>query len=83
MTIAKELLEILCCPKSKVKLRPLTKEEMEAVNVSIAAGKCKYADGRDVDKQLEDGLITLDGKTVYRVENDIPVMLVENAIYIR
>ena len=83
MTITKELLEILCCPKSKVKLRLLTKEEMEAVNVSIEARKCKYADGRDVDKQLEDGLITLDEKTVYRVENDIPVMLVENAIYVR
>jgi uncharacterized protein YbaR (Trm112 family) len=36
--------------------------------------------GDSIDKPLREGLITTDGKLVYRIEDDIPVMLVEEAI---
>jgi uncharacterized protein YbaR (Trm112 family) len=33
-----------------------------------------------VDKPLEEGLITEDGATVYRIDENIPVMLIEMGI---
>ncbi len=80
MAIDKELLDILCCPESKAELKILEKERIEAINNQIAAGKVKYKDGKEVDKPLQEALITVDEKTIYRVDDEIPIMLVEMAI---
>jgi len=50
------------------------------LNSLVAAGKVKYADGNAVDKPLSEGLITTDGQTIYRIDDDIPVMLIDQAI---
>ena len=40
----------------------------------------KYYDGSDVDKPLQEGLVTEDGAVIYRIDDSIPVMLVEQGI---
>ncbi len=55
MTISKELLDILACPKCK---------------------------GDIYLNETEDGLICDNCKLMYRIENDIPVMLIDEAIKI-
>ena len=40
----------------------------------------KYHDGSDVDKPLDEGLITEDGETTYRIDDSIPVMLIDQGI---
>jgi uncharacterized protein YbaR (Trm112 family) len=76
----KRLLDILCCPVSKVPVRPLSKRELESLNEAIAAGKVESVAGSTIGDQLGEGLITTDGKVIYRVEDGIPVMLPEEGI---
>ncbi len=78
--IDRELLEILCCPKTKVPVEMLSEDKLKAVNDRIGRGKVKTADGSKVDKPLDAGLITEDGKTIYRIDDDIPIMLIDEGI---
>lgn len=80
MPIDKKLLDILCCPKTKVDVIELAKADIEALNEKINAGLLEYADGKLVKETLQEGLITVDKKTVYRIDDDIPVMLIEMGI---
>ena len=76
----KRLLDILCCPATKVSVRPLARNELDAVNKAIAAGGVQTTAAADVSSALQAGLITTDGKLIYRIDDDIPVMLVDEAI---
>lgn len=76
----KRLLDILCCPATKVPVRPLAKSELEALNRSIAGGGVQTVEHTPVATALAAGLITTDGKLIYRIEDDIPVMLANEAI---
>lgn len=76
----KRLLDILCCPVSKVPVRPLSKRELESLNEAIATGKVDSVAGAPVRDRLAEGLITTDAKVIYRVEDGIPVMLPEEGI---
>ena len=78
--IDRELLEILCCPKTKVPVEMLSEDKLKAVNDRIGRGEVKTVDGSKVDKPLDAGLITEDGKTVYRIDDDIPIMLIDEGI---
>ena len=78
--IDRELLEILCCPKTKVPVEMLSEDKLKAVNDRIGRGNVKTVDGSKVDKPLDAGLITEDGKTIYRIDDDIPIMLIDEGI---
>ena len=80
MPIDKELLDILCCPKTKVDVRLLTKQELDSLNSKILQRNVKYVDGTTVDETLIEGLITIDKKTVYEIKENIPVMLIDKGI---
>jgi uncharacterized protein YbaR (Trm112 family) len=76
----KRLLDILCCPVSKTPVRPLNGSELGAVNKAIEAGQVLSVAGTAVQERLDEGLITVDRKVIYRVEDGIPVMLPEEGI---
>jgi uncharacterized protein len=76
----KHLLDILCCPVSKTPVRPLQKGELEHLNQAIARGEIDTVEGTRVERPLEAGLITTDKRVIYRIEDDIPVMLAEEGI---
>ena len=78
--IDRELLEILCCPKTKVPVEMLSEDKLKVVNDRIGRGDVKTVDGSKVDKPLDAGLITEDGKTIYRIDDDIPIMLIDEGI---
>lgn len=75
-----ELINILCCPQSKVPVELLSSEDLARLNRAIAAGKVKQVDGAVVKKPISEALITRDRKTIYRVDDGIPVMLIEQGI---
>lgn len=83
MPINADLLEILCCPETKVPVEVLPEDKLAKLNERISAGEVVYKDGSKVDKPLQEGLITEDNQTVYRVDDDIPVMLVDQGIATR
>jgi len=80
MPIDKKLLDILCCPKTKVDVEMLNLSDLKNLNAGIKAKKVKYASGEIVDKILEEGLVTVDKKSIYRIDDGIPVMLIDQAI---
>jgi uncharacterized protein len=80
MPIDKRLLDILCCPTTRQPVQPLNAQQLAAFNAAQAAGGLGPADGSAVAVPLKEGLITRDGKTVYRIEDGIPVMLAEQAV---
>ena len=76
----KRLLDILCDPVSKTPLRMLGTNELAALNRAVEAGTLDTVAGEKVKAPLQAGLITVDGKVVYRIEDDIPVMLPDEGI---
>ncbi len=76
----KRLLDILCCPVSKTPLRLLGRQELDALNAAIARGEVLTVAGSRVENALAEGLITVDGKVIYRVVDGIPVLLPEEGI---
>lgn len=80
MPIDPKLLEILCCPTTRSALQVIDADRLRAVNESIAQGTLRYADGSIVESAIAEGLITEDGSTLYRIDDDIPIMLPEKAI---
>jgi len=80
MAVDGKLLEILCCPVSKVPLTRLQTSRLEKLNKAIAAGTVQYVHGETVAAQLQEALITADQKVIYPVVDDIPVLLEEKGI---
>lgn len=80
MPIDQKLLDILCCPKTKVDLQVLESDALKKLNNDIASGKVKFVDGKAVKDPLKEGLITVDKKTVYQIDDGIPIMLIDKGI---
>jgi uncharacterized protein YbaR (Trm112 family) len=76
----RRLLDILCCPATKTPVRPLSASELDALNRAIESGAVRNEAGAAVKTPAAAGLVTRDGRTIYRIEDDIPVMLADEAI---
>jgi uncharacterized protein YbaR (Trm112 family) len=76
----RKLLDILCCPATRQSLALLDAQALDALNRAIGAGKVKRADDTVQTEPLREALLTRDRKTVYRVDDGIPVLLAEEAI---
>ena len=80
MTVDSRLIDILVCPATKTPVKPLTKDKLAILNQAIASSEILRQDGTRIEEPLGEALITSDGKTVYPVDDGIPVMLVEYGI---
>ncbi len=80
MPIDKKLLDILCCPETKADVAKIKEEDLKKLNDGIKAGKVLYKNGDPVEEVLSEGLITVDKKRVYRIDDDIPIMLIDKGI---
>lgn len=77
--IAPELLEVLCCPADRAPVRLATAAELETLNARIASGAVNNA-GVPVSDRLAAAIIRVDGTFAYPVREEIPVMLIDEAI---
>lgn len=75
-----ELLEILVCPETKQRLTFAETGVLDRVNQAAGAGGLKNQGGDRVKDRIEEGLVREDGKVLYPVKDDIPVMLLDEAI---
>jgi len=76
----RKLLDLLVCPATRQPLAMLDARGLEALNRQIATGGLQRADGSAQAEPLRAALVTRDRKTVYRIDDGIPVLLVEEAI---
>ncbi|MFN3843396.1 MAG: Trm112 family protein [Rehaibacterium terrae] len=74
------LLDILCCPVTRQPLAPLSARQLEALNRAIGEGRVVRADGSPQSSPLTAALITRDRRTVYRIDDGIPVLLADEGI---
>lgn len=75
-----QLLEILCCPETRQDVALAPAATVESLNRQIEAGTLRNRAGEPVREKLDAGLLRADGKVLYPVREDIPVMLIEEAI---
>jgi uncharacterized protein YbaR (Trm112 family) len=78
--ISPDLLKILCCPETHQEVRVAEPALVEKLNAQIAAGGLKNRGGQPVQAKIDAGLIRADGKVLYPIRRDIPVMLVDEGI---
>lgn len=80
MAISKELLDILVCPETK---QPVTLAEealLDKLNARIQQGTLTNRSGVTVAEPLASALVREDHKYCYPIRDDIPVMLIDEAI---
>lgn len=78
--VDEELLKILVCPEDKTPVRLADGALVERVNAAVAAGTLKNRGGEVVDTAIDGGLLREDGAYLYVIREDIPVMLIDEAI---
>lgn len=80
MALATDLLEILRCPEDRTPLREAQPALIAELNAKVQSGALRNKGGEPVKEPLQGGLIRQDGKVLYPVRDDIPVMLIEEGI---
>ena len=76
----RKLLDLLVCPATRQPLAPLDAQGLDALNRAVAAGMIRRNDDCPQTEALTEALITRDRKTVYRLDDGIPVLLAEEGI---
>ncbi len=75
-----EFVKILVCPDNRTPVRVASEKEICDLNQRIEEGILQNIGGRKVNEKIDGGLIREAGDRLYPVRNNIPVMLVEEAI---
>lgn len=75
-----ELLKIMCCPETHQSIEPAESGLIEKLNQHINAGQLRNRAGQVVKEKIDGGLIRADKKFLYPIRQDIPIMLIDEAI---
>ena len=75
-----EFLNVLRCPKTQLPMELMAAEDLAQLNRAISEGKIKQVDGAVVKKPLAEALITRDRKTAYRIDDGIPILVIEQGL---
>ena len=78
--IDKALLNILVCPENHQRLELADDALLARVNQSVRAGTLTNRGGQCIESPLIAGLVREDHRWLYPIIDDIPVMLVDEAI---
>ena len=78
--IEERFLGILACPITKTSLHMAEPELIERLNVAIGEGRIVDRTNKKVESPIEAGLLCEGDQFLYRIEDDIPVMIPEEAI---
>ena len=74
------LLEIICCPETHQPLRRADVELVINLNQRIEAGTLFDRVEEKVGQKIDGGLLREDGKILYPIRQNIPILLIEQGI---
>lgn len=80
MPIDQELLDILVCPDSRQPLTPADAALLARLNGEIRSRRLRNRGGEVVEAEIREGLVREDGRYLYVVDDDIPIMLIDQSI---
>lgn len=80
MAISKDLLDILACPETKQPLTLAAPALLERLNDRIRQGQLTNRRGIVITEPVDGGLVRKDGQYLYPIRDDIPIMLIDEAI---
>lgn len=75
-----ELLKILVCPENKTPVSLASEELVAKANAAIERKALKNKAGAVVEQKIDGGLVRQDGARMYAIRDDIPIMLIDEAI---
>jgi uncharacterized protein len=78
--LSAELVSMLRCPEDQSRLSLADAATVAQLNSSIAAGQLKTRSGQPIEKQLDGALVRADGRIAYPIVDQIPILLVDEAI---
>lgn len=78
--VDKVLLDILCCPETKQDLTLVDQATITKINQMIKKGELKNRGGEIIKEPIDAGLLREDHKFLYPIREDIPIMLIDEAI---
>jgi uncharacterized protein YbaR (Trm112 family) len=78
--VDKELLDILCCPETKQDVVLVEGDVIARINNRIKDGSLKNRGGDVIKEAIDAGLVREDKKYLYPIREDIPIMLIDEAI---
>ena len=80
MAVDPELLKILACPETKEPVHLAQEHLVNRLNELIETGVVKNRGGEQVTEKIDNGLVREDKRYIYPIRDDIPIMLIEEAI---
>jgi len=78
--VHEELLKILVCPENKTPVTQADDALIAQANASIEAKTLKNRAGEIIQSKIDGGLVREDRAYLYPVRDDIPIMLIDEAI---
>ncbi len=78
--IRQELLDLLRCPQTKRRLQLADESLVARINQGIAAGTIKNRVDETLGTLLSGGLLPEGGNLLYQIVDDLPIMLVDEAV---
>lgn len=75
-----ELINDLCCPETKQRVKMADTALVSTLNAKITSGHARNRAGQPIAEKIDAGLLREDGKFLYPIRRDIPVMLIDEAI---
>ena len=80
MSFDKNLLDIICCPATRLPMAVMSTAMLAKLNGLIQKQKIRNRDDSLVTEELQEALVTDDGQIAYPVADGIPVLLEERGI---
>ena len=75
-----ELIKILVCPENKTPVSVAGDDLIAKINGAIEAGRATNRAGDKVEERIDGGLVREDKAYLYPIREDIPIMLIDEAI---
>ncbi len=76
----KQFIDMLCCPETHKDVSLATEHLIANINDKIKSGIITNRGGDTIKDPIDGGLIRSDKKLLYPIREDIPIMLIDEAI---